>query len=131
MQPLSVLVADPHALFRDIAAHQLADQDGMQIIGMAGSGASTLQAVVDTCPDVLFLGLDFQDIHGIQIISTLRERNLPLRIIAFGGENRPEFIRCVLDAGADAYLLKDEANPLLVESVHRLFAGEKGWFRPQ
>ncbi len=131
MPPIQILVADSHPLVRDIAAHRFAEVDGLQVIGTASSAADTLRAVADCRPDVLFLGLDLQDVHGIQVITTLRDRQEPLQIIAFGGENRPEFIRCVLEAGADAYLLKEEANDLLADTVIRLANGERGWFRPE
>lgn len=131
MHPIQILVADPHPLVRDIASHRFAEVDGFQVIGTTSSGVDTLQAVSDCRPDVLLLGLDFQDVHGVRVITMLRNRQEPIQIIALGDENSQDYIRCVLGAGADAYLLKDEANDLLADTVTRLFQGEKGWFRPE
>ncbi len=130
MHPIQILVADPHPLVRDIAAHRFAEVDGFQVIGTTASGADTLQAVSDCRPDVLLLGLDFQDVHGVRVITMLRNRQEPIQIIALGDENSQDYIRCVLGAGADAYLLKDEANDLLADTITRLEKGERGWFRP-
>jgi two-component system, NarL family, nitrate/nitrite response regulator NarP len=130
MEPVQILVADPHRLVRDITAHRIAEMDGYKLVGSVCTGAETLQAVADQHPDLLLLALDFQDLHGIRVISALKDCQEAVRILVLGCENRPDFIRCVLDAGADAYLLKDEATDLLPESIVRLSSGEKGWFRP-
>ena len=124
MHPIHILVADPHPLVRDIASHRFAEVDGFQVIGTASSGIDTLQAVSDCRPDVLLLGLDFQDVHGVRVITMLRNRHEPLKIIALGDEKNQDYIRCMLGAGADAYLIKEEANDLLTETVTRVVQGE-------
>jgi DNA-binding NarL/FixJ family response regulator len=130
MEPVQILIADPHPLVRDIIAGRMGEEKDFQVIGAAASGGETLQAVSRHNPDILLLDLDFQDMYGLKVIYTLRECNNPVRIIVVGSESRPEFIRCVLDAGADVYILKEEATDLLVDAVKRLSGGEKGWFRP-
>jgi DNA-binding response OmpR family regulator len=69
------------------------------------SGLAALQHVADSAPDLVLLDLDLPDVSGYEALRMLRAvSSVPVLVIT--AEDKEAEIICVLDAGADDYVVK-------------------------
>jgi len=135
MQPIRVVVAEHHPSIRAALCRFLSNDPGIQVLSQTSDAAGALQAVQTHNPDLLIVDLEMPGCEGVALIQRLHENHASLsglpsvRILAVSLENCQSFVTEVLHQGADAYMLKDEADELIAEAVRRTAAGERGWIR--
>ena len=56
-EPIRVLIADDHALFRRGLEMVLNEEDGIELVGQASDGAEAVQIFSEAVPDVVLLSL--------------------------------------------------------------------------
>src|SRR6185437_7835572 len=55
--PIRVLIADDHALFRRGLEMVLEEEDGIELVGQASDGAEAVQMATETVPDVILMDI--------------------------------------------------------------------------
>jgi len=58
MNPIRVLVADDHALFRRGITAVLANQEGLEVVGEALDGLEAIKKAEEIAPDVILMDLN-------------------------------------------------------------------------
>lgn len=82
-------------------------------------GQSAIAYVKRTLPDLILLDLNLPDIHGIEVIRTIRSRSfIPMIIIS--GHHNPEERVAALEAGADDFLAKPFSPEELLARVRAI-----------
>ena len=78
--PITVLVADDHAIVREGLATLLASQPDIEVIGTAASGREALVQVLLLKPQVAILDISMPELNGIeatrQIIEKIPDMNI-------------------------------------------------------
>lgn len=94
---------------------------GWQVQGH-GNGATALDAVARTRPDMIVLDVMLPGCSGLEILRALRQRPetaaLPVVMLTAKGQLKDR--ETALDLGADAYLTKPFSNADLLATVARL-----------
>ena len=103
-QPTTVLVIDDEPQIRKFLRISLVSQ-GYQVLE-AATGADGLSLAALQKPDLLVLDLGLPDMDGLQLISRLREQQIPFPIIVLTARGNWQDKVEGLDAGADDYLVK-------------------------
>lgn len=122
-EPVRVVLCDDHAMFRSGLRRILAEEEGLEVVGEAGTAEEAGQLVVEHRPDVLVLDLGLPDENGLVVISRVRQSVPPVQILVLTMENDLLYVRKALAAGAAGYLLKEAADVELVAAVRTLAAG--------
>jgi len=101
--PLRVLVIDDEPPIRKLLRMGLATQ-GYQTME-AANGKAALVLLADS-PDIVILDLGLPDVEGLELLSTIRERNekVPIVVLSSRGDERAKVE--ALDLGADDYVTK-------------------------
>lgn len=122
--PIRVLVADDHAIFRDGLRKLLNSDDNIAIVGEAQNGTECIKLLNKLKPDVLLLDLRMPDKDGLAVLEELNFDNLPTRVVVLtAAEDQRDVVRA-MRLGARGVVLKHSATDLLVQSIHRVHAGE-------
>lgn len=66
----TLVIVDDHEGFRSWA-RELLTQEGFDVVGVAGNGASALAAVVELGPDVVLLDIQLPDISGFDVAAEI------------------------------------------------------------
>jgi DNA-binding NarL/FixJ family response regulator len=120
--PMSVLIVEDDARFREAFAHAIEIADDMTLVGSAPDYATGL-ALLAKSPDVLLVDLQLPDGNGIDLIREAARRipNCDVMVVSiFGDESH---VLDSIEAGATGYLLKDLPPAELVEQIRVLNAG--------
>jgi two-component system, NarL family, response regulator NreC len=124
-QPITVVLADDHAVVRGALRSLLEGQEGFEVVGEAGDLAAAQQAVAELSPQVLVLDVNMPDGLGVDAVPGLRQSAPETQIVLLTMERDLELARRALDAGALGYLFKDAAHLELIEAVRAAGAGER------
>ena len=119
-----VILADDHKLFIEGIAGMLSAVEGIEIAGKAHTGKDALQMTLDKKPDLVVLDITMPDMYGIEVTKKIKA-NLPdVKILILSMHLDLRMIIEVLQAGADAYTLKDSEPSELITAVKNVLAGK-------
>lgn len=122
---IRVVLADDHRMFREALRIPLAAEPDIEVVGEAGSGAETLDAVAHHLPDVLVLDIALPDMKGIEVARALGRCGERMRIVALSGYSDRLFVEEMLRAGAQAYVLKSSGADELVSAIRAVNSGHR------
>ena len=122
--PIRVLIAGDHALFREGLSLFLAQQEDMQVIGEADDGPQVLRMAEALQPDILLLDVQMPQAGGLEILPNIRTRSPRTNVLILSGVLDDAFIAEALLQGAMGYLLKTATHADLVKAIHTTQAGE-------
>jgi DNA-binding NarL/FixJ family response regulator len=119
-----IAIAEDQRLVRELLVGVLGREAGFEIVAQVGSGREAIALVQSSPPDVLVLDVSLPDIDGIEVTRALRQTQPKLAIVALSIHEEPYFVREMLRAGADGYVVKSAAVAELVEAIHSVSAGK-------
>lgn len=114
---LRVLIVDDHELIR-LAIKALLQQEfpHIDVIGMAGDGATAIRLARDSVPDVVLLDLDLGNEYGLNLLPVLRGQFGPEIIILTASDDPLDRSRA-LAAGAFAFISKLSPANVLISAI--------------
>ena len=118
-------VIEDHDLFRDGLRQFLNESPGHEWIGESDNLPHAARAVKAAKPDLLILDLNVKGNNSLPFLQTLRKRNglQPLVCILSNYEDS-ELVGRAKEAGADAYVLKEEGQERLAEVLAQISADQ-------
>ena len=127
MRKIRVLIADDHAIMRVGIKNILTRSEEIIVVGEASDGAEAIQLIDDLHPDVLILDMEMPVMDGVEVARHLQANHSPVKILVLSAYDDRQYILEMLNMGASGYLIKDEAPEVIVDAVHGIANGEKGW----
>lgn len=121
---IKVMLADDHALMRE-GIKQLLEFDGtIEVVEEACDGVSCLKKLEHVKPDVLLLDINMPNKNGIEVLETIRNRRMNLKVLILTVHNEVEYLLKAVDIGVDGYLLKDTDFYELKKAIIGVLQGE-------
>jgi two-component system response regulator NreC len=117
-EPIQLLIADDHEIFRDGLALMLSRQKDMNLVGQAGDGVELMELVEAGCPDVVLMDIKMPRMDGIQATKELIKTYPDLHIVALSMFSEENLIVEMLEAGAKGYLLKNADKQEILDAIH-------------
>jgi DNA-binding NarL/FixJ family response regulator len=123
--PISVLLVDDNALFREGIAQILKNDGRFKVVGQASRGDAAVTAAATLQPDLILIDLQMPGVSGAQAIRRIRERdrNVPIGVLTMF--ETPDRVRQSLQAGASGYLAKDATPRDLCDAAAALAGGTR------
>jgi DNA-binding NarL/FixJ family response regulator len=121
---IRVLLADDHAAVRQGVRQFLEADDGLAVVAEAADGLEALRLVRETRPDVAVLDIQMPGHTGIEVTRLVRAEQLPVGILILTAFDDDPYVRAVLQAGANGYVLKSADAAEIVEAVHAVYEGQ-------
>ncbi len=119
----NIVLADDHGVLRGGLRLLLQREEGFHVIGEAEDVPGVLRLVDLRRPDVVVLDLNMPGQNGLEAIPIIREMSANTRIVVLTMQKDVSFARQALQAGADAYVLKESADAELVAAVRTVVDG--------
>lgn len=120
MKPVSILIADDHAVVRHGLRVLLETQQGWTICGEAQNGRVAIQKAEQLQPNIVILDISMPEMNGVVATSRIREVAPRARVLVLTMHSSEELIQSCLRAGAQGYILKSDAERDLIAAVRAL-----------
>jgi len=124
-RPIRIVVADDQALFRKALAGLLSQDPRLEVIGQAGDGLTAVQLALELNPDVILMDIRMPGIDGIEATRRILAERPAVQILMLTSFETDRHILHSLQAGANAYVLKDAEPEVVISSIIRIHAGER------
>lgn len=124
MKRQRLLIADDHTLVRQGLRALLSSTPELEVVGEAGDGREALRLVSTLKPSLIFMDLSMPGTNGTEVIRAIKRRYPETKIIALTFHKTEDYVRATLDAGADAYLLKDDSRNELLAAINSVEKGQ-------
>lgn len=119
-----IMVVDDHPIVREGLQQFLAAQPDLDLCGAAGDSAQAL-ALLPTCrPVLVIVDIALKQESGLDLIRTLRRTDPAVKLLAMSQHDESIFAEHALRAGADGYLMKQEATSCIPLAIRRILAGD-------
>jgi DNA-binding NarL/FixJ family response regulator len=129
-ESISVLIVDDHPVVRQGLRVLLEVQDGIEVAGEAGDGATALALAAqqpaghaERTPDVILLDLKLPGMDGIAVLNELKASRNPARVLVLTSVTDHAAAAAVMRAGAAGVLYKDVDPDALVRAIRAVHDG--------
>jgi len=123
-EPIRILLVDDHKIVRQGVRAFFDAQEGIDVIGEAGSGAEAIKLVEERVPDVVLMDLIMPEMDGVQATRLAKSISPRTQIVVLTSYHDDEHIFPALQAGALSYILKDVEMDELANAVFKASRGE-------
>jgi len=120
-----VLVVDDFDLFRSSTSARLSKHPGVQIVGEASDGLEAVQKAEELKPELVVLDIALPKLNGIEAARKIRIVSPESKIMFLTGNDFPQTASEAFQAGADAYVVKRDAENELVAALEAVFLGKR------
>jgi DNA-binding NarL/FixJ family response regulator len=133
ISPISVLIVDDHPVVRRGLRVLLEVQDGIEVAGEAGDGATALALAAELTPDVILLDLKLPGMDGLAVLAALKARggsgkdgtggDCASRVLVLTSVTEPASASLAVRSGAAGVLYKDVDPDALVRAIRSVHDG--------
>jgi DNA-binding NarL/FixJ family response regulator len=121
-EPIKILVADDHPLFRRGLVGLLSEQTDCIVVGEASSATEALELSRGRQPDVVLLDVHMPGGGGVAVVGALKQE-VGTQVLMLTISDQDEDLLGAVEAGADGYLLKSAEPEDLCQAIRKVAAG--------
>jgi len=122
---IHIAIADDHPMITDGLQHVLAAYPHIVLDAIYTTGASLMEGLTRSRPDVLLLDIQLPDTTGDKLAPEIRSRFPGVRILVLTGIDSSLYIYNMLREGASGYILKNAASAGIVKAIETVYEGRQ------
>ena len=103
---IKVLITDDHQLFREGLVNLLFSAPDIEVIAQAEDGKDAIEKAKHFKPDVILIDIAMPNMTGIEATKELKKQMPEIKVIGVSMHSDKQYVKGILEAGADGYLLK-------------------------
>lgn len=124
MEPIRVVVADDHTLFREGLRALLASVPDVEVVGEAATGAEVVALAESLLPDIILMDLQMPGVNGIEATRQILRTSPHIGVIVLTMFDDDDSVFAAMRAGARGYLLKGADQAEVVRALRAASNGE-------
>jgi DNA-binding NarL/FixJ family response regulator len=114
---LRLLIADDHAVVRAGLRALLESRKGWEVCAEAADGREAVEKAAKLKPDVVILDIGMPLLNGVESARRIHKTLPHSEILILTMHESDELVQQVVEAGARGYILKDDADRVLLAAV--------------
>lgn len=118
------MIADDHGVVRSGIRLLLEQEPGITVIAEASDGAQAVEVALQERPDLCVLDVAMPKLTGLQATRTIKQHLPATNVLILSMHEDERYLFEALKAGASGYVLKREADRVLVNAVRSVASGE-------
>jgi HlyD family secretion protein len=120
---IKILLVDDQRVVREKLRSVLQNYSDLKIIGMAEDGYSAIEQIELLHPDIILLDIEMPKLGGLQTAQIIAEKYRETKIIILSSYDDKQHITKSLAVGANGYILKQEIEPAIAETIRSVYQG--------
>jgi len=121
MENYRIVLADDHVLIRHGLRKLIDGVGGIEVVGEAADGLELLKVLEAVAPHMVILDISMPNLRGVEAIGEIRKRLPRTKILMLSMHK--EYLHNALSAGANGYLLKEDADRDLFSAIGHIRQG--------
>jgi DNA-binding NarL/FixJ family response regulator len=123
--PYRVILADDHTLVRQGIKAILQRRCDLEVVGEACDGLDLLNLLEMSKlnPHLVILDISMPNISGLEATHRIKEMYPEIKVLILTMHRNKEYVDHALKAGADGYILKEDADKVLFSAIDRIMEG--------
>jgi DNA-binding NarL/FixJ family response regulator len=123
-EPIRVLLADDHPMFREGLVVALGALPGVEVIAEASSGEEAIELAAQLQPDVVVMDVNMPGVNGIDATRRIVAESPHIGVLVLTMFDEDESVFQAMRAGARGYLLKGADREDILRAVHAVGRGD-------
>lgn len=115
-----VLIADDNAVYRRLLARFISAHGDLEVVGEAFDGLSAVSLCAELKPDVVVMDLRLPGVDGFEATRLVKATVPSAHVIAITAHHCDDDAQRCMEAGAEAFLSKSQADLGLIEIIREL-----------
>ena len=124
MDPVRILIADDHTLFREGLRAILKAVPDFEIVGEAATSEEAINKAMNLKPDIILMDIQMPDMNGVKATEKIIEEHPHMGIIMLTMLEDDNSLFSALRAGARGYVLKGADKAEMVRCIRAVKNGE-------
>ncbi|MBM4294691.1 MAG: response regulator transcription factor [Deltaproteobacteria bacterium] len=123
MRPYEIVLADDHVMFRRGVKRIVQSLHDVEVVGEAGDGLELLEILKRTTPRMVIMDISMPNLRGLEATREVKALHPEIKIIILTMHKDKEYLYSAFSAGAEGYLLKEDADTELLSAIDTLRRG--------
>jgi DNA-binding NarL/FixJ family response regulator len=119
-----VFVVDDHPIVRQGLSLLINQEADLAVCGEAEEMHSALQAIAAANPDILIVDISLNGPDGLELLKNARIASPRLPVLILSMHDESIYAERALRAGANGYIMKQEATEKVLVALRRILSGE-------
>jgi DNA-binding NarL/FixJ family response regulator len=119
----NVVLADDHLMFREGMKKIIKEIGYLKIIGEASDGHELLSLMKKLSPHMVILDISMPNIRGIEATREIKTIHHEIKVVILTMHNNMDYLRHAIAAGAEGYVLKQDAGTELLSAIETVRGG--------
>lgn len=125
MSAYTIVLADDHAMFRKGVKKIIGEIAGLEVVGEAGDGLELLELLKKTSPELIILDISMPNLRGLEATREIKKLYPEIKVLLLTMHKKKEFLQQAMAAGADGFLLKEDADSELFQAIKTIRQGNR------
>lgn len=123
MDTYRIVLTDDHALFREGLKRILQGMADLEVVGEAKCGLELLDLLKRLTPHMVLLDISMPNLRGIEAVHEIKAIHPDVKILILTMHKDKEYLYQTISAGAEGYLLKEDADTELSSAIETIRSG--------
>lgn len=123
-EPIRILLADDHAMFRAGLKALIEGEEGFDVVGEASSGDEAVDRARELKPEIVVMDLSMPGSGGLEATRRISALGIDTKVLVLTVHAEEEYLVPVVEAGASGYLTKTSADEDLIEALKTVSRGQ-------
>lgn len=128
-EPIKVLIADDHPIFRRGLRHVIESDAGLNVVAEADNGVAALESIRALEPDIAILDVNMPQMDGLAVAREIQAGNLPTHVAFLTMHADEAIFNAALEADVKCFVIKDDAANNIVNCIKAVMNG-RSFFSP-
>lgn len=121
--PISVLLADDHALLRGALKHRLDAERDIHVTATAENAETAVAEAIRVKPNVVLMDIDMPGLSCFEAVRILHVRCPDTKVALLTAFHNDHYIEQAIEARAWGYIIKSESDDVVVAAIRSIAGG--------
>lgn len=118
-----IVLADDHAMFRRGVKRIIQENQELEVVGEAADGLELLEIIKKSPPHMVIADVSMPNLRGLEATREIKMSFPAIKVIILTMHKDKEYLYHALAAGAEGYLLKEDADIELFSAIKAIRQG--------